>query len=84
MLWSVCAPTNNRQLAKRWAKGSGERRVHIPQSPTLANWSPRDVTAAQSRNGTNSYREFSHLGLLDFGSESGGTSSCVFACGIAV
>ena len=51
MLCFVCAPTNNRQLAKRWAKVSGERRVHIPQSSTLASWSPRDVTAAQSRIG---------------------------------
>ena len=73
MLWFVCAPTNNRQLAKRWAKGSGERRVHIPQSSTLANWSPRDVTViAITNGGIDSYREFRHLGLLGFESERDG------------
>jgi hypothetical protein len=86
MLCFVCAPTNNRQLAKRWAKVSGERRVHIPQSSTLASWSPRDVTAAQSRIGVLiATVNQSFPGHLDFERERWrGTNLCVFACGIAV
>jgi hypothetical protein len=75
MLCFVCAPTNNRQLAKRWAKVSGERRVHIPQSFTLASWSPRDVTAAQSRIGVLiATVNQSFPGHLDFESERDGVA----------
>ena len=63
----LCVLHVKHQTASRaLGKGSGGGRVHIPKSSTLANWSPRDVTAAQSCNGINNYREFSYLGHLDF------------------
>ena len=79
VLCFVCAPTNNRQLAKRWAKGTGERRVHIPRSSTLANRSPCHSCRCHNSNGIN-IRKFSHLGHLDFEIERGddGANLCVF------
>ena len=76
--------TTKSHCAERWGKG---RAGSLPQSSILANWSPRDVTAAQSQMVVLiANREFSHLGLLDFESErdGDGTNFCVFACGIAV
>ena len=76
-----CTRTTSKQLAERWAKG----RVHIPQSSTLANWSPRDVTAAQSRIGVLIATVNQSFPELDFERERWrGTNLCVFACGIAV
>ena len=67
---------NNRQLAKRWAKGTGERRVHtsVVHACQLVS-----LAMSQQRNGINNYRKFNHLGQLDFESErdGDGTNFCV-------